>query len=55
MTECQKQRHTVQSLKKNLERLEKLIRSPYARPADVQARDRVARRLLEAMALRKAS
>ncbi len=36
-------------LKKNLKRIERVIKSPYARPADFLLRDRLARRLYEAL------
>jgi len=48
MTHCQKSLHSVATIKKNLKRLDALIKSPYVRPADYANRDRFARRLLEA-------
>ena len=45
------QKRLVSSLKKNLLRIEKLIRSPDVRPVDFATRDRFARRLQEARKL----
>ena len=50
MTDYTTNRHSIVGIKKNLRRLETLIRGPYVRPADIATRDRLARRLLEVKA-----
>lgn len=48
-------RQSINSIKENLKRLEEQIRGPYARPADIATRDRLARRLRDAMEIQEAS
>jgi hypothetical protein len=52
MTDCQRGRHSIRAIKQNLKRLEKQIRGPYVRQADFVMRDRLARRLREALDVR---
>jgi hypothetical protein len=53
MSERNNAAHSVQTIKDSLKRLEKQLKSPHVRPADFATRDRLARRLRDAMDAQK--